>query len=121
MLDMMRDKKQTDRAGLLELTIKSYPRITYTNCNKATLETARTNQIQALRNVVFIEIDSEQALQRQLAALQRQLEASEAENRFQKLSYERMLKEKDHQGGLNSVSQVDMGELRGLLCELGSL
>jgi hypothetical protein len=121
MLEIMCDKGQTDCAGLLELTIKSYPRITYTNCNKATLETARTNQIKPLRNVVFTQINSEQALQRQLAALQRQLAASQAENRVQKVSYEKMLKEKDHEGGLNSVSRVDMGELRGLLCELGSL
>ncbi len=114
MLDMMRDKGQTDRAGLLELTLQSYPPITYTNCNKSTLETARTNQIKSLRNVVFIQIHSEQALQRQLAE-------SRAENRRQEVSIQRMSKEKEHQGGIKSAPQADIGELRGLLCELGSL
>jgi hypothetical protein len=113
MLDIMRDKKQTDRAGLLELTIQSYPRITYTNCNETTLETARTNQIKAFRNVVFAQINSEQALQRELAA-------SEAENKRLQVSIQRMSEEKDKQGGFK-VAQADMGEIRGLLCELGSL
>jgi hypothetical protein len=114
MLDIMRDKKQTDRAGLLELTIQSYPQITYTNCNKATLETARTSQIKALRNVVFTQINSEQELQRQLAA-------SGAENKRLQVSIQKMLEEKDKQGGFQSARQADMGEIRGLLCELGSL
>jgi hypothetical protein len=113
MLEIMCDKRQTDRAGLLELTLQSYPRITYTNCNKSTLETARTNQIKALKHVVFAQINSEQALQRELAA-------SEAENKRLQVSIQRMSEEKDKQGGFK-VAQADMGEIRGLLCELGSL
>jgi hypothetical protein len=113
MLKIMRDKGQTDCAGLLELTLQSYPPITYETCNKTLLETAQTYQIPPLRNIIFAQIHSEQALQRQLTEL------SEQNTRLQN----ELLQRKAEQGELDKTeaSPPDLEKRAHLLTRLNRI